>query len=140
MDIATLQDLVDRQAINDTLQRYARGIDEFDFELVGAVFTADAVARYSAYPEMIGGAAVAEFLRQHTANTTWHQHMLSVVEVTINEDRATSLTYYVAHAVLRNPDGALSLSVGDYRDGLVRTADGWRIAHRVQRSGYRERP
>jgi ketosteroid isomerase-like protein len=139
MDLATLENLVDRQAINDVLQRYARGIDAFDFDVVGEVFTADARAQYSKYPEMMGGPAIAQFLRDHTQSTSWHQHLLTVVEVIIDGDRATALTYFIAHMVSGEPGEEVTVQVGEYRDELIRTADGWRISCRRQVSGLKER-
>ncbi len=135
----TLQHLVDRQAINDVLQRYARGIDEFDFEVVSDVFTTDAAAQYSKYPELIGGPAIAQFLRDHSRSTSWHQHLLTVVDVVIDGGRATALTYFIAHMVSGEPGDAVTVQVGDYRDELIRTADGWRISQRRQVSGLKER-
>ncbi len=139
MDLATLQNLIDRQAIDDVLQRYARGIDAFDFDVVSDVFTADAAAQYSKYPEMIGGPAIARFLHDHTQSTSWHQHLLTVVEVVIDGDRATALTYFIAHMVAGEPGETVTVQVGDYRDELIRTADGWRISRRRQFSGLKER-
>jgi ketosteroid isomerase-like protein len=139
MDLATLQHLVDRQEINEVLQRYARGIDAFDFDVVSDVFTADAAAQYSKYPELIGGPAIAQFLREHTQATSWHQHLLTVVEVVIDGDRATTLTYFIAHMVSGDPGETVTVQVGDYRDELVRTAGGWRISKRRQLSGLKER-
>ena len=139
MDLATLQNLIDREAINDVLQRYARGIDAFDFDVVSDAFTIDAKARYSTYPEMIGGPAIAQFLREHTQSTSWHQHLLTVVEVVIDGDRATALTYFIAHMVSGEPGETVTVQVGDYRDELLRTVDGWKISRRRQLSGLKER-
>jgi SnoaL-like domain len=71
----------DRWAITDTLCRYARCIDLFDFEGVRSVFSDDAVIEYGGYPVFHGGAEAAAFLQKHTASTEWHQHMVSVVDM-----------------------------------------------------------
>jgi hypothetical protein len=128
----------DRTAIIDTLQRYCVRIDELDFAGVAAVFTTDADVEYGAYPPLTGGAAVGEFLAARCAGIAWHQHMAQPVEIEIDGDRARATTYFTAHAVEASDPDRVCLTVGQYRDRLQRTPDGWLICERRQRTGWRD--
>jgi ketosteroid isomerase-like protein len=128
----------DRWAITDTLSRYARCIDLFDFEGVGSVFSHDAVIEYGGYPVFHGGAEAAAFLQKHTASTAWHQHMVSVVDLRLDGDVADTVTYFIAHAVPKDDADQVRTSVGEYCDRLRRTPDGWKIIERRQQTGWKE--
>lgn len=126
----------DRLAIADTLQAYARAIDAFDFDAVAAVFTDDCVARYKQYEPLVGGRALAEWLRSKCVDVPWHQHNLNVVSIAIDGDTAEVLTYFVAHTC--PGDQPIVVNIGDYRDRLIRTVAGWRICERVQSTRFKE--
>jgi 3-phenylpropionate/cinnamic acid dioxygenase small subunit len=128
----------DRWAITDTLCRYARCLDSFDFEGVGSVFSDDADIEYGGYPVFHGGAEAMAFLQQHTASTAWQQHMVSVVDIQLDGDVANTVTYFIAHAVLKDDAEQVRTNVGDYRDRLHRTPDGWKIVERRQQTGWKE--
>jgi uncharacterized protein (TIGR02246 family) len=131
----------DRIAIADTLQRYSYAIDTFDWAGMADVFCDDATVQYHGHPLITGNTAIAEFLRERTKATTYHQHFVTVVRVDVDLDGHTASTYanFIAHAVGLETDGRIRLSVGDYRDRLRRCRDGvWRIAHRDQRTGLKD--
>jgi ketosteroid isomerase-like protein len=128
----------DRWAIDDLLHAYARHIDRFDFTAIAALFTEDAVVEYGGYPVMHGGAAVAAWLERRTADSGWHQHLVSVVEVDLRGDEADTVTYFVSHARSKTDAQTVRQHVGEYRDHLRRTVDGWRIAGRRQATGWKE--
>ncbi len=136
----SLVSVEDRNAITDTLLRYGTAIDEFDFEGVASVFTADADIEYRGHPPMVGGAEAGEFMRIHTAPTLWHQHMNSVARIEmIDADTVATLTNFIAHAVFKANTDMMRLSVGEYRDTLRRQADGqWLISERRQITGWKE--
>lgn len=129
----------DRTAITETLQRYGWTIDQFDWAAVGAVFTDDADVRYGAYPPLVGGEATAAFLAGRCEGIAWHQHLVQPMQIDIDGDTATTLSYFTAHAVLEGSPDAVVMNVGEYRDRLRRTADGWRICERRQQTGWKER-
>jgi ketosteroid isomerase-like protein len=128
----------DRWAITQVLQGYGTAIDALDFDTLAALFTADATVEYGGHPAMIGGAETAAWLREHTRHTAWHQHMVTVMKVEIDGDEAATLTYFIAHAVPKTNSETVRLSVGEYRDRLRRTTDGWRICQRRQSTGWKE--
>jgi ketosteroid isomerase-like protein len=129
----------DRIAISDALQRYSYCIDTFDWAGMADVFVDDATVQYHGHPLITGNTAIAEFLRERTKATTYHQHFVTVVRVDIDGDTASTYANFIAHAVGLEVDGRIRLSVGDYRDRVQRCADGvWRIAHRDQRTGMKD--
>lgn len=128
----------DLTAIHATLQRYATCLDDFDFTGVGGVFTDDADVVYGGHPPMSGGVDTATFLQQHTAGTGWQQHLVSVVDVQVDGDFASTVSYFIAHAVPRADADSVRINVGEYRDRLRRTAQGWQICERRQHTGWKE--
>ncbi len=58
----TPDELVDRELIRDLVQRYARGVDRRDFELVRSCYHADAIDEHGPYVGGVDG--FVEFLRE----------------------------------------------------------------------------
>ena len=125
----TLRDLSDRAAITEVLHAYCRALDEMDLAAIPALFTAECVVSYGPRLESRGAARLAEDLARLWR---WRRtsHHLSNVSVTLDGDRAEAISYVIAwHEA---PDGGTATLFGQYRDRLVRMAEGWRIAERVQ--------
>jgi ketosteroid isomerase-like protein len=132
-DADLLASLVDREAVRDVVQAYARAVDAKDLAGVAACFTADC-----AYEGALGRGTIAEALA--TLRTAMDRyavtmHFLGTHAATVDGDAAHAETYAVAHHVRRD-GGHLVVGVR-YQDGLVRTPDGWRIARRVVRTDWR---
>jgi hypothetical protein len=128
----SLEYLLDRLAIQDTITRGCTAIDTRTPDLFDQVFTPDAVVDYSPlvdpmdYPGFrrwsqawVDGAA---------ANFHGWQHLLSNMVVEIDGDTASASTDFYNPLVAN--DQSVIHSYGRYHDRLVRTAAGWRIAHR----------
>jgi hypothetical protein len=66
------------------------------------------------------------------------QHMVATTQLKLDGDRATSRTILFNPMVHRADDGAEQVFfIGLwYRDTLVRTEKGWRIAERYEEMGY----
>jgi ketosteroid isomerase-like protein len=134
----TLQELSDRLEIDDLLSRYTFAIDERDFDALDDVFTPDATIDYTtsggikgSYPE------VKAWLAKVLAIFPAGQHMLGNKRVTIDGDTAASVAHL--YNPMRMPgkggdDGPMFYVGGYYKDRLVRTPDGWRIADRFEQS------
>ncbi|MEI8002364.1 MAG: nuclear transport factor 2 family protein [Actinomycetes bacterium] len=131
----TLEELQDRFEIDELLTRYAYAIDDREFDRLDTVFTPDARIDYTsaggiagAFPEV--KAWLAEILPMFSA----YQHLVGNRRVTLDGDAATSV------AAFFNPmatNGEISFFCGgEYHDRLVRTADGWRIAERVEKTSW----
>ena len=133
-----LQELADRLDIRDLVDRYAQCVDSLQYEQVAAVFTEDGVLSVCDQPgvatvtrERHGRADITQAMRwvKRHAMTA---HTIGNHTATIEGDTATGETRCIAHHIGGEP-GALTDLIWNlrYRDTYTRTAEGWRIAHRV---------
>ncbi|ALG85604.1 nuclear transport factor 2 family protein [Gordonia phthalatica] len=134
-----LQEMSDRLEIQDLLARYSHAIDSQDWDALDTVFTADAHIDYTAaggavgpYPEIkawLASVLPAFAVTQHLATTT---------KLDLDGDIAQARTILFNPMVSRDDQGEEHvLFVGLwYRDRLVRTDAGWRIAERVEEKGF----
>lgn len=123
----------DRVEIEDVLYRYAEALDRRDWDLLGEVFTADAVAEYSGIGRTAEGLAqIVEVVSTALANVDVSHHVISNPRIELDGDSASSRCYLRAqHRTDRPQAGDPFYEVGGvYHDRLVRTEAGWRIAQR----------
>lgn len=136
----TLREQNDRIAITDVINRYGTTIDAGDYEGLADCFAPETVVRYGGGREFRSGAEVAEFVRGMTTDFVAQQHLLGNHEIALDGDRATATTYLHATQVEREEAGGGVVTTGGiYRDVLVRTDGGWRIAERELEGLWRER-
>jgi 3-phenylpropionate/cinnamic acid dioxygenase small subunit len=137
-----LEQIADRIEIDDLLTRYATALDAKDWDLWSSCFTADAHVDYTAAGGPQGPVAeVRRWLEEVMARFPMTQHLAVNRAVQLDGDRAT------ARSCLLNPMGLpdaekrllLFFDGGYYRDRLVRTDDGWRIAERVEEPTFSTR-
>jgi hypothetical protein len=135
------QEISDRLEIHELMVRYARAIDTQDYALLDTCFTPDAHVDYTqsggtkgAYPE------VREWLEKALAPFATMMHLIGNTTLELAGDKANSRTYVINPMGFANPDGTLHMfTVGaHYVDKLVRTADGWRIAERIEEAVFME--
>ncbi len=135
----SLQEISDRIEIDDLLIRYTTAIDEKNWDLLDTCFVPDAKVDYVSsggiagpYPE------VREWLQKALAPFPMTVHAISNSTVTLEGDRARAKTLVVNPMGFANPDGSLHIfTIGAYyKDKLVRTPDGWRIAERTEEQAY----
>ncbi len=124
----TLQDLIDRAHISDTVLRYATGIDRRDWPLYRSIF-ADAVEvdfeTWSHEPARIWTAeAWVASVRATLAPFDATSHMLTNHVITLDGDEATLTAHMVA---LHYFDGETQELGGFYTHRLRREATGWKI-------------
>ena len=135
----SLQEISDRLEIQDLLARYSYAIDEGDWDTLDHVFTPDAVIDYSETGGAKGSVAqIKAWLPVAMQRFPRYQHMVATTKLTLDGDSATSRTCLFNPMVYRADDGAETVFfIGLwYRDHLVRTAEGWRIAERYEEMGY----
>jgi hypothetical protein len=137
----TLQQLSDRLEIDDLLTRYATTLDSKDWDAWADCFTPDAHIDYTAAGGIKGTRAeVKEWLSTVMAGFPMTQHLVTNKVVVINRDRATCQSALINPMGLPDGDGMmLWIEGGYYRDRLVRTADGWRIAERIEQPTFSTR-
>ncbi|MBT2412481.1 nuclear transport factor 2 family protein [Streptomyces sp. ISL-12] len=134
MTDATPTDAIDRFLVRETLERYLGSLDDKDWDGIAGCFTDDAMSYYNDEPDALrGGTGVATWLHRMKAYDATN-HALGNARITVDGDRATAHSLVVA-TLHQGTEGVGRVQVRaiDYRDQLIRTADGWRIQKRVHR-------
>lgn len=120
----------DRDAIRDLLARYTYNGDRGRVTELAACFADEGVLEYpgdrAQGPEAIA-AALGNGSGTRNPALTFVRHHITNPLIEVNGDAATARSYFAVHC-----DIGLDHS-GTYSDRLVRTAGGWRIAHRLVR-------
>jgi hypothetical protein len=134
----SIEEIADRLEIQDLLVDYSHAIDFRRWDELDDVFTPDAFIDYTvfggpkgSYPE------IKEFLRTTMPMFASYYHMVSTSKIVIDGDTATGVTICHNPMVLGEGDDQQVFTCGLwYHDKYVRTADGWRIAERVEEKTY----
>jgi ketosteroid isomerase-like protein len=139
MDVdAAVRGLLDREAIRETLYRYASTIDMKDWKGLREVFVEDAVITMVGGVRTEGAGAIVEYIERRCRKRVWQHHLLSVYEVVLDGDEARTLTYHTSHQSTEGkPEHVLQL-VARYRDRLRREGDQWKIAEKHMELGWYE--
>jgi SnoaL-like domain len=120
----------DRTAVIDTVNRYAAALDSRDWALLDEVFTPDAVGDFGRGP-LTGREALRELVRRMLGGSGPSQHLLANHHVELGGDSARCVCQVRAFSAGTGPAAGRSYELfGEYRDQLVRTPEGWRIARR----------
>ena len=126
-----LEALIDRQAVVDLAVRYATALDTKDWTLLATCFVPDAVAIYSTRGRVEGYPGIEEVCRGALGPLTASQHLLGNHVVELDGDEGRASCYFQAQHVLSGTEGGDTYIVaGTYRDRVVRTPEGWKIAER----------
>lgn len=127
-----LQELEDRADIGEVLTRYCSALDNRDWKGLESVFTTDAICDYGALGNPHGAAEIASLISSTIGDLDATQHLIGNVTVSVDGDMATADCYLISqHIRAGAPGGDHYLLGGRYSDRLVRTPEGWRIAHRT---------
>jgi len=130
-DDAGLRRLLDEREIIDVAVRYCWALDTRDWEALDDVFLPDATADLASGTDLVGVEAIAARCNAALGHLDSSQHIVSTHEVNIDGDTATHRCYLHAQHTRAAAEGGANYVVGGrYEDRLIRTADGWRIAHR----------
>ncbi len=124
----TEQECIDREAIRDLLARYTYNGDRGRIADLAACFAEDGVLEFPGN-KGTGPAGVVAALTSGNRNPdiSFIRHHITNPLIEVARDTATARSYF---AVTSNngPDHS-----GTYADKLIRTAQGWRFAHRLVR-------
>jgi len=135
----SLQEISDRLEIQDLFARYSFAIDDRDMDALDEVFTPDATIDYTETGGAKGSVAeIKRWLPVAMARFPKFQHMVATTQLKLAGDRATSRTILfnpMVHAAADGTERVFFIGLW-YRDELVRTAEGWRIASRYEEMGY----
>jgi ketosteroid isomerase-like protein len=126
----SVTELTDRVLITEVIHEYCRALDAMELDAVAALFTADCVVEYGPDLHSSGALGLRHDLGRmwRWARTAHHSSNVLLRFPGPDEARATSSVWAWHEA----PDGSTATMTGQYHDRLVRTGDGWRIAHRRQ--------
>jgi hypothetical protein len=127
--VLSLQELSDRMEIQDLMAKYTSAVDGHRWELFDQVFVPDAELDYTDVSDFKTNdvQTFADWLDGGLPKDRIYFHLCATTQVTIEGDTAEAVTLCL------NPmpaDDRVLLFGHWYRDHLVRTADGWRIAKR----------
>ncbi len=125
---ARLQELLDRQAIQECVNRYARGLDRHDDEMVASAYHDGAVDHHG---DFLG--SPADFIpwanELHAADWVAHHHHLTTHTAEIDGDVAHAETYCIG-TFLRRDRTVVDMGGGRYIDRLERRDGEWKIVAR----------
>jgi 3-phenylpropionate/cinnamic acid dioxygenase small subunit len=124
---------MDRHEVEDIVLRYATGLDQRDWDLLGTCFAPDVVANYHVPlgDNLQGRDGLVDFLRRGVAHLDATAHYITNIVVSVADDTGTAVSYVQAqHVKRRTPGGSKYLVAGIYHDQLRRTSEGWKIVLR----------
>lgn len=139
-DSVLVQRQEDRWQIQQVLCRYCEIVDRHEWETMDTVFTADTVGVYNGM-EVIGIDALIASANTNMSRTTIArtQHNVANFRIEIDGDEACCTTnYYAVHLGAGDFHGQIYSMWGEYKDQLLRTSRGWRIARRDYTTSFTE--
>jgi 3-phenylpropionate/cinnamic acid dioxygenase small subunit len=130
--------LADRVDIEELLHRYAWAMADRDWEAWRACFTDGGTADYSTAGGPSGPAGdAADWLGQTMAMfEVAASHVGNVVVDVVDDDAAKVRSLYKMVMKIAGEQPIFMEACGWYVDDVVRTAGGWRIAHRFEQLLY----
>jgi 3-phenylpropionate/cinnamic acid dioxygenase small subunit len=124
--------VLDRLEIQDQLNRYAKGVDQEDWDLWKTVFTEDAILDYRSAGSIVGSRdEVGDWLAAALALLPIKQHYITNVEIELEGDRAKVRAMFYNPMQLPGKD-EMSSCGGYYHHDFVRTDQGWKSEKLVE--------
>ena len=123
-----LRELLDRQEIWQVLQRWARGMDRLDRELVRSCYFDDAIEDHGMYVGGVNG-FIDYWADQVALGFKTCHHGLMNHHCELDGDQAFCETYFSYTGIAAEPPHLLS--TGRYIDNFQRRRGEWRIASRI---------
>lgn len=132
----SIGELIDREAIRDCLNRYARGLDRRDLDMLRSAFHPDATDHHGGHIDYHPAAdALLADWKVRDADRAFSQHLLLNTSIDLDGDTAHTETYFQLLIGLKEgvrPEAPrLSASGGRYIDRFERRDGEWKIARRV---------
>lgn len=124
------QAVLDEQAIIRCLGRFARVLDNREWDRIGDVFAADVVFDYGDGREQSGIEALRQQFRRFLDVCGPSQHLLGSIIVSVDGDGVTSRAYVQARHQGAGEIPSFFDANGEYVDRWQRLPEGWRIVRR----------
>jgi hypothetical protein len=127
-----VQQLLDREAIRETLHRYCRGVDRLDAEAIRSAYWPDAHDTHGAYqggPEGL----ISRTLEGYGA-TDHVVHTVASVGIDLRGSRANVESYYLAWFATETDSNGVrtrTFIAGRYLDVFEKRSEEWRILKRT---------
>jgi hypothetical protein len=128
-----IQEVGDRLAIRELMDRYGMACDSRDWNMYRSLFTANAVIDYSEFGGGRGGLdSTLEWLNAGLAPFIGLHHNMTNHICEISGSTAKAITYFIAYQSLPNDAGGeFIMEVGGfYKDRLVKARGRWLISER----------
>lgn len=135
----TLEQLSDRQELQELVTDYAYAIDERNWAVLDRVFTADAHIDYTAMGGIQGSyPQIRAWLPEALKHFPAYMHFIGNLSFEITGDQAVGKVACFNPMVIPKPEGGSeTMFLGLwYLDKYQRTAQGWRISERVEKKCY----
>jgi hypothetical protein len=127
-----LQTLLDERAITRQLARFARAMDERDWDTVAGILLPDATSDVGTGP-LHDTAALIAVMRSFLDACGPTQHLIGNVLIEVDGNTATSRAYVSDLHLGTGEYADLTFStLGDYQDGWEKHDGAWRMAHRLK--------
>jgi hypothetical protein len=128
----------DREDIIDLAVRYTWALDTKDVEDLRNVFAPEATAMLRGV-ECNGVDEIIARIGGSILRLDRTQHLVGNHQVTVDGDSGTHRCHLQSQHVREGVEGGDNFIVGGYyEDRVVRTPDGWRIAHRLMQQTWSE--
>ena len=136
---AAVRQLLERQAIEEVLLRYASAIDTKDYGTLRKLLCDDIHARYGE-AVVDGGDELIKWIDEQTAHLSWQHHLLTVYHIDfVSDTEAKALTYHTSHQIATATPNRRTKIVARYHDTVRKEQDGkWRIADKDMEIGFVE--
>ena len=129
-----LQTLLDERDIVRALSRFARILDNKQWDCLAEVFATDVRFDYGAGDEQAGIQSLRATMTRYLDRCGPTQHLIGSITVAVRGDAATSSAYVQArHSSKDHPAGPVYDTNGEYLDQWERRPAGWRIIRRDAR-------
>jgi hypothetical protein len=131
-----IQTLADRAEITDLFVNLGRCLDDHDFDGLKDILTEDVVGTTPGGTQEGRDALIAQARANHEGYERL-AHQFSSILVDVQGDTATVRAYVAGSFGHADRPEPVRLLVGQYRNKLVRTAQGWRISELVVEPKFR---
>lgn len=125
---ASLQDLIDRATVGDTILNYATGIDRRDWTLYRSIFADEVEFDFETWsgepPSTVSADVWVASVRETLACFDATAHVITNHVIALAGDEAAIVAHMTATHYFENETQVLG---GYYTDRLVRRGAGWRI-------------
>lgn len=130
-----LEILTAEREIYRQLVKFARAMDDRDWDTIKSLTTDDLIADYGIIDmdEIQGNIAAIEFIRSYLDHCGTTQHILGNILIEVVGDKATSQSYVSDMHLSRNEDSDIYFrTLGNYSDKWSKVDGTWLMTHRTK--------